>query len=136
MFPNAALQAGNFNQGAELWAGLENYVLEHARVDRAKLSVLTGPVFDAADPAYRGIAIPRLFWKIAVWVHVPEGTDLSVANDALDGHFLAATSYVLDQASQLDNLKLQTARALDAGEPPPLGPFRTFQVPIAEIVLS
>lgn len=132
MFTNAAPQAKKFNQGPELWAGLENYVLDHARVHRAQLNVFTGPVFDPTDPIYRDIAIPRLFWKIAVWVHVPANVDLN-ADDSVEGLVLAATGYVLDQTAQLDDLDLQTARALEAGDTPPLGPFRTFQVPIADI---
>ena len=117
----------------DLWAGLENYVLEHARVHRSKLSVCTGPVFDPADPVYRDIAIPRIYWKIAVWVHVPDTADLNDANDSLKGLVLAATGYILDQTSQLDNIDLTTARALAAGDTPPLGPFRTFQAPISDI---
>lgn len=142
MFTNAAPQSGKFNQGAELWAGLKNFVLKHARVHRAKLSVFTGPVFDPADPVYRDIAIPRLFWKIAAWVQSPndvepeernEADEADEADELLEGLVLAATAYVLDQTPQLDNIDLRTARALATGNTPPLGPFRTFQVPVADV---
>ena len=46
---------------------------------------------------------------------------------------LAATGYILDQTPQLDDIELRTVRALAAGETPPLGPFRTFQAPIADV---
>ena len=46
---------------------------------------------------------------------------------------LAATGYVLDQTPELPDLEAATRRAQLAGEPPPLGPYRTYQVPIADI---
>src|ERR1700712_168062 len=123
VYTNAAPQAGEFNQSAELWAGLENYVLDYAKVYQQKISVFTGPVLANDDPVYRGVGIPRLFWKIAAWtVTTPDS-----------GFELEATGYVLDQTPELDNIDLSTARALAAGNPPPLGPYKTYQVPIADI---
>ena len=113
-FTNAAPQASGFNQSRELWVGLEDHVLEHARVHELKLSVFTGPVFGEDDPPYRGIRIPLKFWKIAAWS---------------TGEALATTGFVVDQSPLIDTDKLP--RAL--GAPPPLGPFRTFQVRISEI---
>ena len=113
-YPNAAPQASGFNQSRELWVGLEDHVLEHARVHELKLSVFTGPVFGDDDPPYRGIRIPLKFWKIAAWS---------------TGDALATTGFVVDQSPLIDTDKLP--RAL--GAPPPLGPFRTFQVRISEI---
>lgn len=119
-YPNAAPQAASFNQSAELWAGLEDYVLEHARTQGQRLSVLTGPVLAVDDPVYRGVQLPQLFWKIAAWN---------------DSGRLATTGYVLDQTPQLDEVDLRAAteRELAADRPPPLGPFRTFQVPVGDI---
>jgi endonuclease G, mitochondrial len=114
-FTNAAPQASGFNQSRELWVGLEDHVLEHARVHDLKLSVFTGPVFADDDPPYRGIRIPLKFWKIAAWS---------------TGDALATTGFVVDQSPLVDLDKLPRA----PGGVPPLGPFRTFQVPIAEIV--
>jgi endonuclease G, mitochondrial len=122
-YTNAAPQAAQFNQSRLLWAGLEDYVLEHARTYRQRLCVFTGPVLAADDPPYRGVQVPRRFYKIAAW-----GTS------AADGPAeLAATGYVLDQTPELPDLPAATARAERAGEPPPLGPYRTYQVPIADI---
>ncbi len=122
-YPNAAPQAAQFNQSRLLWAGLEDYVLEHARTYRQRLCVFTGPVLAADDPPYRGVQIPRRFYKIAAW-----------ATGAADGpEQLAATGYLLDQTPELPDLPAATARAELAGEPPPLGPYRTYQVPIADI---
>lgn len=113
-FTNAAPQASGFNQSKELWVGLEDHVLEHARVHELKLSVFTGPVLAADDPPYRGIRIPLRFWKIAAWN---------------TGEALATTGFVVDQSPLVDTDKLPRV----PGAAPPLGPFRTFQVRIAEI---
>jgi len=122
-YTNAAPQAAQFNQSRLLWAGLEDYVLEHARTYRQRLCVFTGPVLAADDPPYRGVQVPRRFYKIAAW-----------ATSAADGPAeLAATGYVLDQTPELPDLPAATARAERAGDPPPLGPYRTYQVPIADI---
>jgi endonuclease G len=113
-FTNAAPQASDFNQGRELWVGLEDHVLEHARVHKLKLSVFTGPVFGADDPPYRGIRIPLKFWKVAAWS---------------TGETLATTGFLVDQSPLVDVDLLPR----ELGAPPPLGPFRTFQVRVADI---
>jgi endonuclease G, mitochondrial len=123
-YTNAAPQAAGFNQSKELWLGLEDHVLQHARAHRLRLTVLTAPVLADDDPVYRGVAIPQRFWKVVAW---------ATAEPA--GHRLAATAFVLDQRPQLDEIDLGEARARAAreGEPPPLGPFRTFQVPVRDV---
>jgi len=121
-YPNAAPQASGFNQSGELWLGLEDHVLEHARAHRQRLTVFTGPVLQADDPGYRGVQVPLLFFKIAVWAF-GGGADVRAAG------------FVLDQSPELDRAELErgVASAEAAGDPPPLGPFRTFQVPIRDI---
>jgi endonuclease G, mitochondrial len=113
-YPNAAPQAADFNQSKELWLGLEDYLLDHAKANDRRLSVFTGVVFGADDEEYRGVRIPRMFWKIATWV---------------DGEALAATAYLLDQTPELERIDLRTA----GGRAPALGPYRTYQVPVEEI---
>jgi endonuclease G len=113
-YTNAAPQAAGFNQSKELWLGLEDHVLAYAESTDQRLSVFTAPVLADADPPYRGIRIPLRFWKVAVW-NGPEG--------------LAAAGFLLDQTDLVD------ARA-GVVATPPLGAFRTFQVPIAEIADS
>ncbi|WP_165067348.1 DNA/RNA non-specific endonuclease [Marisediminicola senii] len=115
-YANAAPQVNSFNQSKELWLGLEDYLLDHADATGRRLTVLTGPVFDDADPKYRGIQLPRKFFKVAVWV----------MDDAA-----AATAYLLDQGALLDRLTLPAAWAVD--DPPELGPFRTFQLAVSEV---
>jgi endonuclease G len=57
-YTNAAPQAATFNQGLELWLGLESYLLENAADNRRRLVIFTGPIFSDADPVYRGAEIP------------------------------------------------------------------------------
>ena len=108
-YPNAAPQASAFNQGELLWVGLEDHVLEYAREYGHRLSVFTGPVLADDDPVYRGIQIPRRFWKVAAWA---------------SGAELRATAFVLDQAPFVRTLQVEV---------PDLAPFRTFQVPVVDI---
>ncbi|WP_307361456.1 DNA/RNA non-specific endonuclease [Microbacterium murale] len=110
-YPNAAPQAAGFNQSKELWLGLEDHVLDYAETTDQRVSVFTAPTLADDDPPYRGIRIPLRFWKVAAW-QSPSG--------------LAATGFVLDQSELVD-----TSEGLLVA--PPLGAFRTFQAPIADI---
>jgi endonuclease G len=116
-YTNAGPQAAKFNQGLQLWLGLETYLLENAANYGRRLVVFTGPIFSERDPVYRGTEIPLMYFKVAAFL--------------LDGQ-LAATGYVVDQTPQLRDLPgLEQPGATD--EAPPLGPFKTFQVPIRDI---
>lgn len=124
-YTNAAPQAASFNQDEELWLGLETYLLDNAATYRRRLVVLTGPVLAEGDPVYRGVAVPLRFWKVAAFAQAGA---------------LAATAYVLDQTPLVD-LDRAPGDPGEPGEPgggagdqpPPLGPYRTFQVPVAEV---
>jgi endonuclease G len=114
-YPNAAPQAGGFNQSKELWLGLEDHVLAYAEATDQRISVFTAPVLAPDDPEYRGVRIPRRFYKVAAWAQA----------DAVTPR-LEAAGFLLDQ-SQLIEVH-QGALAV-----PRLGAYRTFQVPIADI---
>lgn len=116
-YTNAAPQAAKFNQGMQLWLGLESYLQENAAENSRRIVVFTGPIFAATDPVYRGVDIPLKFFKVAVF---------------LQGGKLAATGYVVDQTPQLADLP-DVPRPGVTDKAPPLGPFRTFQVPIRDI---
>jgi DNA/RNA endonuclease G (NUC1) len=116
-YTNAAPQAAKFNQGIELWLGLESYLQENAADNRRRITVFTGPIFGHSDPMYRGVDIPLKFFKVAVFIHRGE---------------LAATGYVVDQTPSLADLP-DVPRPGVTDEAPPLGPFRTFQVPIRDV---
>ncbi|RJT92612.1 DNA/RNA non-specific endonuclease, partial [Cryobacterium melibiosiphilum] len=133
-YTNAAPQAAAFNQSKELWLGLEDHVLTYARTNGNRISVFTAPILSAQDPTYRGVKIPQAFWKIAAWTTTLE-----------DSTVLHSAGFVLDQSPQLEDLDLNLdldldldldtvrARARIDGTPPPLGPYRTYQVPIIDI---
>jgi endonuclease G len=110
--PTPTRAAGvSFNQDRQLWLGLEDYLLDNAADHDRKLVVFTGPVLTDDDPKYRGLQIPLQFWKIGGFT----------TNGAL-----GTTGYLLDQTPQLGDLQQE-------GQPPPLGEFRTFQVPLTRI---
>ncbi|MBC7893365.1 MAG: DNA/RNA non-specific endonuclease, partial [Sphingobacteriaceae bacterium] len=106
-FTNIAPQMDNFNQGGlgGIWGKLEDAVFEEVDVDNLKVSAFGGPVFRSDDRTFRGIKIPREFYKIIAFV---------------EGGTLKAKAFLLTQ--NLDQLEL-----LDLNE------FRVFQVTIAEI---
>jgi endonuclease G len=83
-------------------------------------------VFGADDPTYRGVRIPQLFWKVAAWA-TPGTSELAAE--------LRAAGYLLDQSPQLNGIDLEeaVAHALATDAPPPLGPFRTYQLPITDV---
>ncbi|WP_332759935.1 DNA/RNA non-specific endonuclease [Pseudarthrobacter sp.] len=116
-YTNAVPQAAKFNQSLDLWLGLESYLLEHAADHGRRLIVFTGPIFGDNDPVYRGVEIPLLFFKVAAFLQ--------------DGE-LSATGYIVDQTPQLADLP-DVPRPGAVDEAPPLGPFRTFQVPVRDI---
>ncbi|MEU8530034.1 MULTISPECIES: DNA/RNA non-specific endonuclease [Streptomyces] len=117
-FTNAAPQSDLFNQGKRVWEGLENHLLDHAAGFDHRIVVLTGPVLQDSDPPYRGVQVPLRFWKVAAFMQ--------------DGA-LAATGYVLDQSPDLSRDADRALIGAKAGAPPPLGPFRTYQVPVSDV---
>lgn len=110
-YPNAAPQAAAFNQSKELWLGLEDHVLAYAETTDQRVSVFTAPILADDDPPYRGVRIPRRFWKIAAW---------------RSGDELTTAGFVLDQSALVDTR--ETTLVV-----PPLAAFRTFQVPVSAI---
>jgi endonuclease G, mitochondrial len=81
-FTNCSPQFFSFNQGKQLWAGLEDYTRDVLLKDKEKGIVMNGPVFDGPDadaadlpdpagpshkdPTFGGISIPKYFWKILI----------------------------------------------------------------------
>lgn len=106
-FTNITPQMDDFNQSARqgLWGRLEDAVLADVDVDDLKISVYGGPVFHDDDRVFRGVKIPREFWKVIAFLR--------------DGE-LRASAFLLTQ-----NLVLAEALELDE--------FRVFQVSLTEI---
>jgi endonuclease G len=89
-FTNCSLQASLFNRGKDRWQGLEQFLLEqHAKKDKRRLVVITGPVFADNDPVYQNtrmdfaVRCPLQFWKVCVLVR-QDGT-------------LSSTGFILGQ---------------------------------------
>jgi endonuclease G len=108
-YTNSAPQHHAFNAGSTLWLGLEEYVLGTARRDRLRVSVVSGPVLAPDDPPYRGVLLPRQFYKVVAVVDAA-GT-------------LSVTGYVLGQHAFLPSVLTEAA----------FGAYRTFQVPVSMI---
>ncbi len=77
--------------GLKLWGKLENHVANQGRKDKRKLCVFNGPVFRSSDKPYRGVKIPREFWKAVVF-----------END--DGEPSAA-AFILTQADLIQDIQ-------------------------------
>jgi endonuclease G len=106
---NCSPQHKDFNREDSLWAGIEDYVLKNAQLRDLAVTVITGPVFRAADPVVEKVRVPLEFWKVVAMVRS-------------DGK-LAATAYLLSQADLV----------AAAEEGFVFGAWRSFQVPIATI---
>jgi endonuclease G, mitochondrial len=112
-FTNCAPQHADFNRNASLWAGAENVILNHATNEKFKVSVFTGPVFTDEDEEYRGVKLPRQFWKVVVMAKSPG--------------LLSATGLLLSQESLIDGFERAVKEEFS------LGAFSTFQVQVSEI---
>ncbi|MGW4929068.1 DNA/RNA non-specific endonuclease [Agromyces sp. NPDC004153] len=119
-YTNAALQHSRLNQGKQLWQGLENYILDSARTEGFKACVFTGPILRDDDPELvEGLAVPREFWKLVVM-------------PAAGGEKLHATAYLLSQGDLIREL-LEKRSRVEAVEGFVLGPYRTFQLAVADL---
>jgi endonuclease G len=85
-FANCSLQASAFNRGKDRWQGLEQFLLEqHAKKDKRRMIVITGPLFAASDPAYKNdkmnytVRCPLQFWKVCVLIREADGKPSSTA---------------------------------------------------------
>lgn len=106
-FTNITPQMNTFNQAARegVWGRLEDAVYAEVEVEALRISVFGGPVLADDDRPYRGVRIPREFWKVIAFVERGE---------------LRARAFLLTQ--QLDRLE-----ALE------LPAFATYQVTLDEV---
>ncbi|WP_091929594.1 DNA/RNA non-specific endonuclease [Blastococcus sp. DSM 46786] len=106
-FTNITPQIDDFNQSARngVWGRLEDAVFADVDVEDLKVSVFGGPVLGADDRAYRGVQLPREYWKVLAF---------------REAGALKARGFLLTQ--DLDRLE-----ALDLDE------FRVFQVWLSDI---
>ena len=114
-FTNCSPQHERFNRNATLWAGLEDYILDHADNEQFKVSVFSGPILTDKDPEFRGVQLPLQFWKVVVMANSPG--------------LLSATAYLLSQESLID-AGLEVA---PVAEEFAFGAYSTFQVQVSEV---
>ena len=110
-FTNCTPQHEDFNQNSATWAGLEDYILDNADNLNFRASVFTGPVLADDDDSYRGVKLPRQFWKVVVMAR-------RVGRPS-------ATAYLLSQSSLIEDL--ETVEAFSYGA------YKTFQVRVRRI---
>lgn len=103
-FTNCSPQHSGMNQ--KTWLGLEDYLLQNARVHRLRISVFTGPVLRDDDMVYRGVKIPKEYWKVVAF-----RTDDRPS----------ATAYMVSQGKLIEDLEFVFGR------------YKTYQVAIAEV---
>jgi endonuclease G, mitochondrial len=99
----------NQSRRAGLWGRLEDAIYEDVDVEDLRVSVAGGPILLDDDLEYRGIKIPRDFWKVIAF------------KDNEDGKF-KVKAYILSQSNLLDDLE-----ALE------LDPFRLYEVSLNEL---
>lgn len=110
-FTNCSPQHKEFNENRDFWPGLEDYLLENAENYGFRASVFSGPVFAVDDDEYRGVKLPRQFWKVAVMLK--------------SGNQLSATAYLLSQESLISGIE----KAAEFN----YGAYSTYQVPVQRI---
>ncbi|UOP11245.1 DNA/RNA non-specific endonuclease [Pseudomonas palleroniana] len=104
-FTNCSPQMSGFNQ--KTWLELEDYILDNTQRWKARATVFTGPVYADDDRVYRGVQIPKAFWKVVAYL-----------ND--DGK-PSASAYMIDQTRELGQLDLV------------FGQLRTYQRSVIQI---
>ncbi|MFM0521768.1 MULTISPECIES: DNA/RNA non-specific endonuclease [Caballeronia] len=112
-FTNMTPQHRAFNQSMlnGKWGLLENAVLDDVVLRKLRVSLMGGPVLSDEDLPYRGVKIPRQFWKAVFFTDDADGSN-------------KARAYVLTQDDLLKTLKPE---ALELDE------FRWYQVPLGRI---
>ena len=104
-FTNCSPQMSGFNQ--KTWLELEDYILNNTQRWKARATVFSGPMFADDDRLYRGIRIPKAFWKVVAYLS--------------DDGKPSASAYMIDQSRELGQLDLM------------FGQVRTYQRSVIQI---
>lgn len=110
-FTNITPQHRAFNQSSKqgLWGLLENAVYDDVKVENLRISVIGGPVLRNDDIEYRGIQIPKDYWKLLAYTDSEDGKN-------------KVKAFVLTQNDLLDDIEALS-----------LEPFRIWQVSLSEL---
>jgi endonuclease G len=97
----------DFNQSSKngVWGRIEDAVFADVEVADLRLSVFSGPVFQDDDRVYRGVPLPREYWKILAFIE--------------DGRLKSRAFLLTQNLNQLEALELDE--------------FRVFQVAVTEV---
>ena len=123
-FTNCSLQASPFNRGKDRWQGLEQFLLEqHAKKERRRMMVITGPLFSSNDPVYKNdrmnysVRCPLQFWKVCVLIRqddTPSATGFVLGQEDIQD--LPGFEAVFDvAATQIKIADLEKKTGLDFG---------------------
>ncbi|MDO8409390.1 MAG: DNA/RNA non-specific endonuclease [Phenylobacterium sp.] len=112
---NCSAQYWGFNEGADLWQGLENFLLYNTDEEDVRATVFSGPILRSDDEEHRGILIPQFFWKV-----------IAVADKAGK---LFTSAYIVSQQDYALNIPFER---LPVG-PNSTEPGQNFQVSVAKI---
>jgi endonuclease G len=123
-FTNCALQASPFNRGKDRWQGLEQFLLEqHAKKDRRRMTMITGPLFSPNDPVYKNdrmkysVRCPLQYWKVCVLIRrddTPAATGFILGQEDIQD--LPGFEAVFDvAATQIKIANLEKKTGLDFG---------------------
>lgn len=98
-FTNCAPQHEITNRGLvnrapaslRLWGRLEEHVARQGRRDARPIAIVSGPVFAANDRRYRGVQLPKSFWKLVAY--------------ADDGGQPTSAAFILTQAALIKGIE-------------------------------
>lgn len=96
-------------KGVKLWGNIEGHIAKEASRE-GKLIVFNGPVFRSDDRTYRGIKLPKEYWKVVV--------------SRGDGKDLKAMAFRLSQESLIKDLPNEEFEE---------GPYKPFQMKISDL---
>jgi endonuclease G, mitochondrial len=110
-FTNITPQHEAFNQSSAngIWGALEDAIFADVDVEDLRVTVMGGPIFSNSDPFYRGIQLPKQFWKTIYF--------REAGNQAID-----VKGYVLTQSDLLNQIEV-----LELPE------FSVYEVPLSKI---
>jgi endonuclease G, mitochondrial len=111
-FTNITPQHEAFNQSSAngIWGKLEDAIFAEVDIEDLRITVMGGPIFSDSDPVYRGIQLPKEFWKAIYFQEVGSSA-------------ISVKSYVLTQVDLLNPIE-----ALELPE------FSVYEVPISKII--
>ena len=123
-YTNASPQHAGLNRNADMWLGLEDYILTSARTFGFRANVFTGPVYSDDDPELgtTGAPLPLSFWKVVTML----------AEQEMETIRLHATAYLLSQGHLIQKL-LAERDVTEAAEGFSFGEYKTFQVRIRDL---